>query len=201
MLDELEYLLFSLTSVFQHTAIDEDDEELDKWNADDERKQLETQMEELDEIDKSLDRAVSQQLPKRPNYSLDENTTASTRTASSSLDLFPGVHDDDNSQSSNRMSLHLADGTQWDESNTIPSGQGDSFKSRDSTQASTPFSKLLKSGLFGSRRRLSSTDDQPRQQLFNDEVRVQEVASAYLYGTRSFQLPSSVTINNIFIGI
>ena len=104
----------------------------------------------------------------RVNASHDENTTASARTASSSLDLFPGVNDEDESRANHSFNLELKDTLQWDETSTIPPGQGELSKSSDKSRldASTPFSKLL----YGTRRYSSSTSDEHSRTVLDDEV-------------------------------
>ncbi len=145
-------------------SADEDDEELQKWNVEDERKQIETQLEELDDIDQEYAEAVRERQNNSKEFpSFDENTTASARTVGSSVDLFPNVRHDEECQISDQVScslnLELKDNTDWDESNTIPPGQGDSFRIPSRVEANTPFSKLLKSGIFSSRRHSSLSED------------------------------------------
>ncbi len=131
----------------------------------DERQQIETQLNDLDDIDKEYEDTVRErQTISKEYHSYDENTTASARTVGSSLDLFPGARTDEEIESNDKVSgslnIELKENTDWDESNTIPPGQGDSFRVPSRVEASTPFSKLLRNGLFGSRRRSSASDDQ-----------------------------------------
>ena len=147
---------------------DEDDDEIRKWNEEDERKQIENQLDEMEEIDRKLENSsLNRSNILRVNASHDENTTASARTATSSLDLFPGVNDEDESRADHSFNLELKDTLQWDETSTIPPGQGELSKPSDKSrlEASTPFSKLL----YGTRR-YSSTSDENSRIIHEDEV-------------------------------
>eukprot|EP00794_Sanderia_malayensis_P020500 gene20500-22517_t len=144
---------------------EEDDEELKKWNMEDQRKQIETQLDGLDEIDKEYEdvmrreRQLSKTQSAKEYTSFDENTTTSARTVGSSLDLFPGVRNEDDSDTQSSLNLELKESAEWDESNTIPPGQGDSFRAPNRIDSNTPFSKLLKGGLLRSRRESSTSDE------------------------------------------
>ena len=139
-----------------------------KWNEEDERKQIETQIEEQGEAEKDPQNTSNSKsnLTRFSNY-YDETTTASARTGSSSLDLFPGVNEDADNNGDSAFNLELKSTFQWDDTSTIPPGQGDSVKDshKSRLEASTPFSKLLNSS-----RRYSSASDDPQKMSSKDEV-------------------------------
>ena len=107
--------------------VEEEDEELSKWNAEDDRKHLEMQLEENLEEEKDLGKSgssadlISAPLPEKTQRTVNE--------------------------------VHLPEeSTQWsDSSSLIAPGQGNCVcTTATSDVKSTPFTKLLKSGLLDS---------------------------------------------------
>lgn len=113
-----------------------DDEELQKWNEEENRKQLEKNE------DDGQDSVVHANTSSKLQHSIDESTMASARTGCSSVDLF---HEEDESKHDSCFSLELRETVQWEETSTIPSGQGDAvtFDGKGRVEANTPFTKLF----------------------------------------------------------
>ena len=129
-----------------------DDEELNKWNAEDECKQLEVLMDA---------QVKDEPVPVPRNIEKNE----------CSNDLFPGPSE----RTSSTAVSHINDNLEgeealrcWDDSSSnvssiLPAGQGDPTGRRSNNDGRlTPFTKLLKSGLLDSASRLSATNDHPR---------------------------------------
>lgn len=106
--------------------IEEDDEELSKWNVEDDRKHLETQLEEK----------------------LEERNLGKS---DSSADFLSAPLPEKTQQTVNEVSLP-EESTQWsDSSSLIAPGQGNCISTTATGDVkSTPFTKLLKSGLLDS---------------------------------------------------
>ena len=156
-------------------CIGSDDEELEKWNVEDERKQIEAKLEESlaeDEIQESEMHETKQNQP----ICVDENTAASVKTTGSSVELFPATSNasaDTHSRYEDLPAFHLEmrESCNWDDSSTIPPGQGEPSGNRinNHEQTTTPFTRLLNIGHIGSARRKPSTDEDTKFSTF-DEV-------------------------------
>ena len=145
----------------------EDGEELRKWNADEDKKQLEIQKDELFEEEKSTHNSTNHRnSASRSQYSIEENTTASVHTGCSSMDLFP---EDNEPIYNSTLNLELQDTCHYDQTNTIPSGQGDPFQGdtneNNRSNVNTGFTKLFR----GIQDSPHTSDDEDKSNV-NDKV-------------------------------